>query len=147
MKKSVALSLLALLALLAPRADALTCTFGAVTGVSFGAYDVFGAGPTKAVGSITYSCRNVNKANLMTMDLSTGSSGTFANRTLRSGANVLTYNLYSTAANTQVWETARGRRTTSWSTRRTGTPTRSRSTGRFPRVRTSLSGPTPIRSP
>lgn len=104
MRKLAILTSFALLVVVgAPRAAALTCTFGSVTGVNFGAYDVFNASPTRATGTITYSCRNINKTNLMTMDLSTGASGTFANRTLRSGGNVLTYNLYSTAANTQVW--------------------------------------------
>ena len=105
MKKNAILSSLALLPLiaLAPRADALTCTFSSITGVNFGAYDVFSASPRTATGTITYSCRTVGGVHLMTMNLSTGSSGTFANRTLKSGANVLRYNLYSTAANTQVW--------------------------------------------
>ena len=71
--------------------------------MNFGSYDVFNASPTKATGSITYSCKAVNKTDLMVMNLSAGSSGTFANRTLRSGGNVLNYNLYSTAANSQVW--------------------------------------------
>lgn len=110
MKKSAVLSSLALLLLLvfAPRADALTCTFGTITGVNFGSYDVLSASPGTGTGTITYSCRNVGTTAQMTMDLSAGSSGTFANRTLRSGANILTYNLYSTASNTQVWGNGTG---------------------------------------
>lgn len=106
MKKNTVLSFLALLPLfaLAPRADgALTCTFSSVTGVNFGSYDVFSANPTKVTGSITYSCTQIGGPKLMMMDLSTGTSGTFANRTLRSGSNVLYYNLYPDAANSQVW--------------------------------------------
>lgn len=104
MKKNTVLSFLALLPLfaLAPRADALTCTFGSVSGVNFGPYDVFSASPKTTTGTISYSCTAVGGRRLMTMDLSTG-SGTFANRTLRSGGNVLNYNLYPTAANSQVW--------------------------------------------
>jgi spore coat protein U-like protein len=110
MKKNTVLSFLALLPLLAlaPRADALTCTFSSVTGVNFGSYDVFSATPRTATGTITFSCRQTGGVVFMTMDLSTGSSGTFANRTLRSGGNVLNYNLYSTAANTQVWGNGTG---------------------------------------
>ncbi len=110
MKKNTVLSFLALLPLfvLAPRAEALTCTFSSITGVNFGSYDVLSASPRTATGTITYSCRNVNKAALMTMDLSAGSSTTYANRTLRFGANILNYNLYSTATNTQVWGNGTG---------------------------------------
>jgi spore coat protein U-like protein len=106
MKKNTVLSFLALLPLfaLAPgaRGATLTCTFSSVTGLNFGPYDVFSASPKTTTGTISYSCRKVGGSKFMTMDLSTG-SGTFANRTLKSGANVLNYNLYSTAANTQVW--------------------------------------------
>ena len=110
MKKDIILSFLALLPLFAfaPRADALTCTFSSVTGVNFGSYDVFSASPTKATGSITYSCRTISGVHFMVMNLSTGSSGTFANRTLRSGGNVLNYNLYPDAANSQVWGDGNG---------------------------------------
>ena len=110
MKKNAVLSCLALLPVLAlaPRADALTCTFSSITGVNFGSYDVFSAIPTKATGTITFSCRQNAGVNFMTMDLSAGSSGTFANRTLRVGGNILNYNLYSTAANTQVWGNGTG---------------------------------------
>ncbi len=106
MRKHTVLSLVALLALfaLAPRADgALTCTFGSVTGVNFGSYDVFSASPTKSTGTISYSCKKVGGVQYMMMSLSTGSSGTYTNRTLRSGGNALNYNLYPTAANGQVW--------------------------------------------
>lgn len=105
MKKTTVISCLALLPLfaLAPRADALTCKFTSVIGVNFGPYDVLGASAVKSTGTITYSCTNVGTNRTMQINLSTGTSGTFANRTLRSGANILNYNLYSTAANTQVW--------------------------------------------
>jgi spore coat protein U-like protein len=111
MKKNTVLSFLALLPLfaLAPRADgALTCTFGTVTGVNFGPYDVFGASPTKSTGTISYSCKKVGGPQFMTMSLSAGSSGTFANRTLRSGGNVLNYNLYPNVSNSQVWGNGTG---------------------------------------
>ena len=105
MKKNAALPFLALLPLLAfaRRADgALSCSFDSVTGVNFGSYDVFNASPTKATGSITFRCTGSGGTNLMTMSFSTG-SGTFANRTLISGANTLRYNLYLDPGNTQIW--------------------------------------------
>lgn len=105
MKKNTILANLALLSLfvLAPRAEgALTCSFVSISGVNFGAYDVFSGTPTKATGTITYQCKKVGGVQLMTMSLSTG-SGTFTNRTLRSGSNVLNYNLYPDATNSQVW--------------------------------------------
>lgn len=111
MKRTTVLSFLALLPLfaLAPRADGqLTCSFRSVTGVNFGAYDVFSASPRTATGTITYWCRRVNGVRFMMMDLSTGTSGTFTNRTLRSGSNALNYNLYPTAANSQVWGNGTG---------------------------------------
>lgn len=111
MKRTTALSFLALLPLfaLAPRADGqLTCSFSSVTGVNFGSYDVFSVSPRTATGTIVYRCRRVGGVRFMMMDLSTGISGTFANRTLRSGGNVLNYNLYPDAANSQVWGNGTG---------------------------------------
>jgi spore coat protein U-like protein len=106
MKKNIVLAFVALLPILAlaPSADgALSCTFNSVTGVAFGPYDVFSATPTKGTGTITYQCKKVGGVQYMTMSLSMGSSGTFTTRTLRSGANVLKYNLYPDAANSQPW--------------------------------------------
>jgi len=106
MKKKSVLAFLALLPLvvLVPRADgALNCSFDSVTGVNFGSYDVFNASPRKTTGTITYSCKGAGGSGLMSMNLSMGGSGTFANRTLLSGGNVLNYNLYPDAANSQVW--------------------------------------------
>jgi spore coat protein U-like protein len=105
MKKSTVLSFLALLPLvaLAPRAEgALNCTFSSVTGVNFGPYDAFATSSTKQTGSISYSCTGPQGNKTMTISLSTG-SGTFTNRTLRTGSNVLNYNLYPDAANSQAW--------------------------------------------
>jgi spore coat protein U-like protein len=106
MKKCIVLAFVALLPILAlaSRAEgAMTCTFNSVTGVAFGPYDVFTGSPTKGTGSIAYRCRSVGGVHFMTMSLSTGISGSFATRTLRSGANVLKYNLYPDAANSQPW--------------------------------------------
>lgn len=105
MKKKNVLSCLALLPLfaLAPSAlGALDCSFVSVTGVNFGSYDVFNPSPTAATGLITFRCTGSGGTNLMTMTFNAG-SGTFANRTLVSGANSLGYNLYLDSSNSQIW--------------------------------------------
>ncbi len=81
---------------------ARNCSFVSVTGVNFGSYDVFSASPTRSTGTITFRCTGSGGTNIMTMSLSAG-SGTFASRTLRSGANILGYNLYLDVAGTQIW--------------------------------------------
>ena len=106
MKRSTILSFVVPLSLfvVTPRADAaLSCTFGSVTGVDFGIYDVFNPSPTRATGTITYSCKKVGGVQYMRMSFSTGSSGSFANRTLRSGGGMMNYNLYPDAVNSRVW--------------------------------------------
>ena len=76
------------------------CTLSA-TGVAFGNYNVFTGAAVDSTGSVTYNCDNTTHDIVVT--LSTGSSGTYTGRTLRSGANQLTYNLYTDAARTLVW--------------------------------------------
>lgn len=83
---------------------AVTCTASAV-GVAFGVYNPLAAAPTTSTGSIQVSCTSTNNGNTtinLTARYSAGSSGTYAARTLRSGANALSYNLYFDAAYTQV---------------------------------------------
>lgn len=93
-------TLLVVLALcsLARQADA-ACTLSA-TAVAFGTYDVFQASPTDSTGTITYRCGNNDHD--IRIAISTGTSGTFVNRTLKSGGENLLYNLYS-GGFTQVW--------------------------------------------
>ena len=110
MKKKTVLSFLALLPLfaLAPRADAQSCTFSSVSSVNFGPYDVFGALPTRATGTISISCKGTGGSKLLVINLSTG-SGTFTNRTLHTtDGNVLNYNLYPYATYAQVWGDSTG---------------------------------------
>jgi spore coat protein U-like protein len=83
--------------LAAPSARA-ACTVNASSAVAFGTYDPAAAVPTDSAGTITYTCTS---AALVT--LSTGGSGTYNPRSLASGANTLSYNLYADAARTQVW--------------------------------------------
>src|SRR2546430_16372287 len=66
-----------------------SCTVTA-TGVSFGTYTVVNASPTDSTGTIQVHCTLlVALAGSFTVDLSTGLSGTYAQRTLRNGASVL----------------------------------------------------------
>ncbi len=67
------------------RAEA-ACTFSA-TPMAFGAYYVFQASPDDATGTITYRC-GLNDRNIR-ISISTGTSGTYTNRTLKNGAETL----------------------------------------------------------
>lgn len=83
----------------ATRVDA-ACTLSA-TSISFGTYDVFQVGPSDSTGTITYRCDNNDHGIRIT--ISSGSSGTFASRTLQNGSETMAYNLFLNAAFTQVW--------------------------------------------
>jgi spore coat protein U-like protein len=96
---TVALALLLLV--LAPRgAQAQNCRIESVTGVTFGTYDVYSVNALDSVGSITWHCSPSSAAQIA---LDRGSSPTFNPRTLRSGSEVLSYNLYLDAARTTIW--------------------------------------------
>src|SRR5438874_6956298 len=84
--------------LVSPNAAEAACTISAGGAVSFGNYDWTLATPTDTVGSMTYTCTTA-----ALVFLSQGSSGTYTQRTMLSGANSLGYNLYTDAARTQVW--------------------------------------------
>ncbi|TMA18536.1 MAG: spore coat protein U domain-containing protein [Deltaproteobacteria bacterium] len=61
--------------------------------------------PTDSAGTITYTCAGPGGllGGSAVVTLSQGSSGTYAQRTMVSGANVLGYNVFTDAARTQVW--------------------------------------------
>jgi len=80
---------------------AVSCTVTA-TGVAFGTYDPASAANGSSAGTITVFCSGASSASY-TITLSTGAGGTFAPRAMPSGANNLKYNLYTSAADTQVW--------------------------------------------
>ena len=77
-----------------------TCRFGTVSGVNFGAYNVFTTTPDNSIGSIQIIC--APRANVL-VTLSTGQSGAFTTRTLKSGANTINYNLYTDSTYTSIW--------------------------------------------
>jgi len=96
-------ALFAIASLSVQRAHAVSCVFNSVSPVTFGAYNVFSETPTDAVGSLTYQCSLLLALDVITINLGTGSSGTYGARTMLNGANALNYNLYMDAARTQVW--------------------------------------------
>jgi spore coat protein U domain-containing protein, fimbrial subunit CupE1/2/3/6 len=106
--KTACLAAVLMLWALSGRAEA-ACTIS-TTPVSFGTYNVFNASATTSTGTVTYRCGNADHN--ITITISTGSSGTFANRTMKKGAEVLTYNLYMDAAFANVWGDGSGTTTT-----------------------------------
>ena len=83
---------------------AVSCSVTA-TGPLFGIYNPLSATPTYANGQILASCTllsgGATTVNLVS-SYSTGASGSYALRTMISGANKLNYNLYFDAAYTQI---------------------------------------------
>lgn len=74
------------------------------TNVAFGSYSPLAFGNTDTTGSVKVSCGGV--AGLLipfNIAISAGNSGSYASRRLKSGANLLAYNLYTDASYTTVW--------------------------------------------
>lgn len=71
-----------------------------VSGLAFGTYNVFSTAHLDTTGTIVYQCDNPDKRIRIT--LSPGSSGTFGQRTMRRGADILQYNLFLDAFSS-VW--------------------------------------------
>jgi spore coat protein U-like protein len=90
----------ALLSASRAEAQAASCTIS-TTAVSFGAYNVFNATATDSTGTITFNC-NATAANIV-ITLSKGFSPTFSPRTMKKGAETLSYNLYRNAARSNIW--------------------------------------------
>jgi spore coat protein U-like protein len=80
-----------------------SCRFNTVTAVSFGPYDVFATVPNNnGVGSLAIRCTEGGGPSF-TVTLSAGQSNSYAARVMKSGANLLNYNLYTSPARTTVW--------------------------------------------
>src|SRR5262249_50386983 len=92
-------------------ANAATCVLSGGS-VNFGVYNPVAVLPTDGAGTVSLQCNWVGPGGAehvaYVVTLSTGVSGGYVARTMVSGADTLTYNLYVDAARTQVWETARG---------------------------------------
>lgn len=85
-----------------------TCT-ATSTGVAFGGYSTTLLTPTDATGSVSVRCTALLSLTInYTVDLATGSSGSYTSRSMLQGASVLSYNLYTSAARTTVWGNGTG---------------------------------------
>jgi spore coat protein U-like protein len=76
------------------------------TGVAFGIYDPTTTAATDSTGNLTLVCTHVSGGGQRvnySVALSTGSSGTFTQRWMRSGTSTLNYNLFDTAARARIW--------------------------------------------
>jgi spore coat protein U-like protein len=92
-------------------ANAATCILSG-GGVNFGVYNPVATLPTDGAGTVSLQCNWVGPGGAehvaYVVTLSTGVSGGYAARTMVSGADTLTYNLYVDAARTQVWGNGSG---------------------------------------
>lgn len=81
------------------------CSCGVTTtNVAFGTYSPLAFGNTDTTGSVRVSCGGV--AGLLipfNIAISAGGGGTYANRRMVSGGNLLRYNLYTDASYTTLW--------------------------------------------
>lgn len=80
-----------------------TCTVS-TTGITFPAYTSPGGALADSTGDVAVTCTATLLAGTgsYTIAISAG-SGTFATRTLKSGANALNYNIYTDSARSIVW--------------------------------------------
>ena len=88
----------------AEAAVTFTCTVSA-SGIAFGSYNPLNATGSAAVGSWTVICNAIGNGSATvagTLTLSTGLSGTYSARAMKSGTNSLLYNIYLTPSHTQV---------------------------------------------
>ena len=83
-------------------ANAATCGFTAVAGLSFGAYDVFGPN-LDAAGSLTYVCTGVLPGDNVVITLETGGASSYTPRQMQSGPYRLDYNIFLDATRFSIW--------------------------------------------
>ena len=89
---------------LASPAAAQSCTATA-SGVAFGSYSPFASVPADSTGQVGVTCaaQAVAQTLVYTLSLSSGQSGAYASRSLKSGSASLSYQLYTNATRTSVW--------------------------------------------
>lgn len=97
----------ALLLAAAPVAHAAVTVNCTVTagGIAFGVYNPLSAIGDASTGSLVVTCTGSGTGTTnvtINLSLSTGISGTYSTRTMVSGANVLNYNIYWSAADAQI---------------------------------------------
>ena len=81
-----------------------SCTVTA-TAVNFGIYNPLSGTPNTAMGTVTVTCTVIviGLFESWTVALSAGNSGNYTSRALANGSSILGYNLYTSAAYTNVW--------------------------------------------
>ncbi len=92
---------------------AISCTFQAVPGVAFGAYDDSSPAPTDISSYVDVLCSRNGGPPDVTLDIAIGVSantGQISTRALKNGASsvLLYYNLYRDTARSQVWGATTG---------------------------------------
>ena len=72
------------------------------TPLNFGAYDPMSTIPLSATGSLDISCKPNNRVFLVTVQLTSGNSGNFSQRSMLSGGSQLFYNVFANPSHTAV---------------------------------------------
>jgi spore coat protein U-like protein len=109
-----ALSLLAAWPLAASTASAVNCTASAGS-IAFGVYNPLNATALASTAPVTVQCSGIAVPIVIVspvVSLSTGTSGSYTNRTLRSGSSTLAYNIYANVAHSQILGNGTGGSTT-----------------------------------
>ena len=104
-RRCLAILSLVLLSMLAnfSAAAQTSCTVS-TTPVAFGNYSSFSSSSTDSSGNISVRCQAFVALLIpYSVSLTTGGSGTYSGRTLRSGTSRINYQLYSDLTRTQVW--------------------------------------------
>lgn len=93
--------------LLAPRLLFAACSVNSPT-LNFGGYNPIAGTVVTSNATVTVSCTGLGLLISYRVTLDGGSSGSTANRTMKSGANALPYNVYTDAAYSTIWDNATG---------------------------------------
>ncbi|WAS59070.1 Csu type fimbrial protein [Burkholderia ambifaria] len=88
--------------LLASPAALAACTVSA-SGLAFGVYNPTFATPTDGIGTVTLSCTSASGTGGYTIALDAGGGGTYAGRRMSNANSILSYQLYSDPAHSQIW--------------------------------------------
>jgi spore coat protein U-like protein len=76
--------------------------------LNFGSYNPIAGSVATTNTTVTVSCSGLGLLISYRVTLDGGSSGSTANRTMKSGANALPYNVYTDAAYSTIWDNATG---------------------------------------
>ena len=84
---------------------ASSCELATSGGLSFGSYNAGSAANINATGTFQYKCLGFSLPATAVVTAATGSSGTYAYRTMMNGSNTLRYQLYTDPGRTIVFAT------------------------------------------